>query len=276
MSKFFTADLHLDHERIILHTNRVPWCVLNPEFDPSRPADRTENTRYRLVENAAEEHSRWLVYFWNKLVKQKDEGYVLGDFAYRRHNHFLMALHGKKTLILGNHDEMSQKELQNFTKVCHYAVVRLKNGRKMVMQHYPLRSWEGAVHGWYSIYGHNHGRIPEYDWLLSCDVGVDVWGYLPVPEEVLIAKFQQRERFLQERHINRYVDDEDNEFSLYMPSKIPKWKRVNELRHQNMLLMQKFGYTEVYRGTPLEAVFKEYLPVQQAQPVQDPLPKTRD
>jgi len=46
------------------------------------------------------------------------------------------------------------------------------------MYHYPLRSWNRAFHGSWSLFGHCHGTLwPQGS---SIDVGVDSWEMKPV------------------------------------------------------------------------------------------------
>jgi hypothetical protein len=54
--------------------------------------------------------------------------------------------------------------------------------------------------------------MPEFKNVLSCDVGVDVWGYAPVPIEALFKKMKIKEESIKD---NKYFDGESerNNFS---------------------------------------------------------------
>lgn len=156
---FFVADLHFSHANIIKH------C--------SRP--------FRSVE----EHDEALVSNWNHAVGKHDTTYILGDFAYKRHNHWVNRLNGKKILILGNHDKMSQLELSQFAEV-HKLLDTQIDKQLVTMCHYKMQSYRSSFHGAWHLFGHSHGRMPEGP--LSFDVGVDVWDYSPIHWSEIVYK----------------------------------------------------------------------------------------
>ena len=79
---FFTADLHLGH------TNIIKYC--------KRPFQNVDEMNAKLIEN------------WNETVSDKDEIYVVGDFAFmgtKNVEEILKHLRGRKYLLRGNHDK---------------------------------------------------------------------------------------------------------------------------------------------------------------------------
>lgn len=180
---FIWPDPHLDHDNI------RTFC--------DRPFSTIEEMNETLINNH------------NEVVKSKDDVIILGDFAWRNHNHFLNRLNGKKTLVIGNHDKMPEEVLRNFTKV----IGSVKNpgiletciaGQKVSFSHYPLVSWNASFHGSWNIHGHCHGRLIENDYTLRTDAGVDVYNFYPVNFEVLKLKLRSRipawELKMQEKH----------------------------------------------------------------------------
>ena len=76
---FFTADLHLGHSNIIKYCNQ--------------PFQTVEEMNEKLIQN------------WNDTVSDKDDIYVVGDFAFMGIKHmeeFLKRLKGRKYLLRGN------------------------------------------------------------------------------------------------------------------------------------------------------------------------------
>jgi calcineurin-like phosphoesterase family protein len=65
-----------------------------------------------------------------------------------------------------------------------YAEIEL-DSRRLVLCHYPLRSWNGMGRGAINLHGHSHGRMAPLR--RQFDVGVDVWGFRPVELDVLLA-----------------------------------------------------------------------------------------
>jgi calcineurin-like phosphoesterase family protein len=132
-----------------------------------------------------------LVQNWNNVVGPKDRVIIVGDFAWKNHTHWIGRLRGKKILIQGNHDHMSQVALAQFTEVYQYWDTKI-NGQRVSLFHYPCISWSASNHGSWHFYGHCHGRLKEPTTKLCCDVGVDVWNYAPVNWEVLAAKMKAK------------------------------------------------------------------------------------
>ena len=198
MSDFFTADLHLDHYNpstgtgILKHTDR--------------PFSTIEEMNEAFVSN------------WNAIVTKKDTTYVLGDFAWKRHNYWAQRLNGHKVLIPGNHDKMSQISKNAFT-IAPPLLERKFNKQRIIMCHYAMRTWSASHHDSWHLYGHSHGRLPEF--LIdketglktyfgsSFDVGVDVWDYAPVSFEMVAIKMQKIIESKAQRDPKWYDDDFD-------------------------------------------------------------------
>lgn len=185
MTTFFTADLHLGHENIIKFCDR-PWDNI-------------------------EEMTDGLVDAWNGVVRPMDTVYVLGDVAFklRSRPEFLNAvkrLRGVKILLAGNHDscwEWSKNALQESRRYYdagfhhvnrHGYDTKMIDGELVDMCHFP---YEGDSHeqdrykdkrpidnGRWLIHGHVHDT-----WKVNgrqINVGVDVWDFKPVPEDIII------------------------------------------------------------------------------------------
>lgn len=173
----FTADLHFGHANIIRFCGR-PWATID-------------------------EHDRCLVQNWNAVVGPRDIVYVVGDFAYKAHPQRLRALfdalRGRKHLVIGNHDLTPTRSLP-WESVSERSVISV-NGTRLVLDHYPGRSWSGSNRGTLQLFGHTHNRLPNL--FNACDVGVDAWGYLPVDLPQILARLAE---------IPRPSCDIDNEF----------------------------------------------------------------
>lgn len=179
---YFTSDLHLGHSAIIKHTNRP---FINSHFMDEE-----------------------LIKRWNSVVKKGDVVYIVGDFAWKDHSHYLNRLRGSKVLISGNHDKMSKVKMEQFKGVFGQLTIRIDK-QIITMNHYAMRVWPHSGHGGWMLYGHSHGRLPEYDTSLSCDVGVDVWNYTPVPFWVLRKKMANRNSIFTPRSAEELEENVD-------------------------------------------------------------------
>jgi len=153
MALFFTADTHFgDHRTLNIH--RRPF------------ADR-----------AAMDEA--LVAGWNEVVGPDDEVWHLGDVA--RHAEdvapLLRRLHGTKHLIRGNNDPVATGEAAGWASVADYAELAVDDMR-LVLCHYPFRSWNGQARRAVNLHGHSHGRLKPLP--RQYDVGVDARGWRPV------------------------------------------------------------------------------------------------
>jgi calcineurin-like phosphoesterase family protein len=160
MTLFFTADTHFgDH--------------------------RTINIWRRPFANAAEMDGL-LIERWNAVVGPEDEVWHLGDFARRGDDvpGLLARLHGRKHLLRGNNDAEGAVAAAGWTSVGHYAEMEVE-GKRLVLCHYPFRSWNGQHRGVINLHGHSHGRLKPMP--RQYDVGVDVHGFAPTTLNQLLA-----------------------------------------------------------------------------------------
>ena len=152
MSTFFTSDTHFGDHRVL---NLYP-----------RPFASVAEMDAELIRR------------WNAVVGVQDEVWHLGDFARtaRRAAEVLPQLNGIKHLIVGNNDP-EPATTSGWASVAAYAEIDVE-GRKLVLCHYPFRSWNRQHRGALDLHGHSHGRLKPLP--RQYDVGVDVRGFRPV------------------------------------------------------------------------------------------------
>jgi calcineurin-like phosphoesterase family protein len=134
-----------------------------------------------------------LVERWNATVGARDEVWHLGDFALaggvKRAAALLDALAGVKHLVAGNNDPPAVRTLAGWASVADYAELELE-GVKLVLCHFPFRSWNGMAKGALDLHGHSHGRMAPLP--RQIDVGVDCWNFAPVAAAHLLATARRR------------------------------------------------------------------------------------
>jgi calcineurin-like phosphoesterase family protein len=152
---YYCSDIHFFHSSIITFCKRPFTSV--PEMNEA------------LINN------------WNsKITNNNDTVYFLGDFALGSYTpsdlkNIFDRLNGQKVLIYGNHDH---SEIKKLPWVSQHDILMVKDsGYKIMLCHYPMRSWNGSFHGTYHFFGHEHGRIPNIE--RAADVGVDSWNLFP-------------------------------------------------------------------------------------------------
>jgi len=160
---YFTADLHLGHENIIKYCNR-----------PFKSVEEMDET---IINNI------------NSVVRERDNLYVLGDFALYRPDYYSKKIKAYEVnFIPGSHDKKLPQHLNancehrfilpSIDEFCPDGLLdEYGNKRLIVMCHYSMRSWNKSHYASYHLFAHHHGRLEPYG--LSFDVGVDTNNFFP-------------------------------------------------------------------------------------------------
>lgn len=220
--RFYIADLHFGHDRL----NECMDC---------RGFESGE---------AMNEH---MIRQWNSRVRPVDDVVILGDFCISRKgkdaNDILERLHGKKYLIIGNHDrylESKDFDPKHFKWIKPYEELN-DNKRKVILSHYPIMCYNGQYRldkkgnpKTYMLYGHVHNTYDEY----------------------LIDRFQR-----QTRESMRMIREADHPvnipcqmincfcmFSEYVPLTLEEWIEVDRKRRENMTVGTDSGFAEEAGG----------------------------
>lgn len=149
---YFTSDTHFGHLKAL-------------EFRPGF--------------SSIEEHNEFIIDKWNSVVNPSDLVWHLGDVALGNKS-FISCVgrcHGRKKLILGNHDNYKiQEYLPYFDEI--YGVIKAYHG--MVLSHVPIHTQNLDLRWGKNIHGHIHS--PEQYTLDDRYINVctDVCDFKPV------------------------------------------------------------------------------------------------
>ena len=160
---WFISDTHFYHGNIIDYCNR--------------PFSSVEEMNETLVQN------------WNRVVKQGDIVYHLGDVTMRHDwafNSLWARLKGRKRLIVGNHDDV--KYLSSGSFFDKVMLWRIWNDKNIVFSHVPLhqsvlgeRKKRGPM---INIHGHTHQNgSPSGSYKSVC---VELTNYTPINLDELV------------------------------------------------------------------------------------------
>jgi calcineurin-like phosphoesterase family protein len=184
MSEVFVgSDHHAGHSNIMKHCSRREF--MSP--DELLMLDRRED--FKVSQDSVERMNTGIISAINSVVSRQDILYILGDFVMSRGEAGRILARRMRAkincsqvhLILGNHDISwySSSVANLFASVEKMKTIRV-DGQKIIMCHYPLRSWESSSHGSFMLHGHSHCTMPEELTRLSFDVGVDgAHGFAP-------------------------------------------------------------------------------------------------
>jgi calcineurin-like phosphoesterase family protein len=167
MAVFFTSDTHFGDPRVL----------------------RIDRRPFRTVV----EHDQTLIGRWNVAVAPSDTVWHLGDVSRARTaaevDSLLDRLNGQKHLIIGNNDPETTLSARGWSSIGHYAELTVE-GRRLVLCHYPFRTWNDMGKGVVDLHGHSHGRLKPVP--RQFDVGVDVWSFTPVLLATILASRPSR------------------------------------------------------------------------------------
>lgn len=176
--KFFTADLHFDHEGVLEMSGRPFSSIYEHDL--------------RMVDNI------------NSRVDEGDSLYVLGDVAWHGIDNYLGQIICKNVhLIWGNHDKGSfGKKFKTAQDVLEVTVSDGSASEYAWLSHYPHAYWPRSHRGSFHFYGHTHfmreGTLNAlFPGRRSIDVGVDsaakwLGDYVPFSERELFAILANR------------------------------------------------------------------------------------
>lgn len=150
---YYISDMHFFHKNVTKEGNN---------FD-NRPF------------NALAEMHQYMKEKWNSKITNGDTVYILGDIAMRGTNEELIALvaqlKGRKVLIKGNHDDVSDMRYKNvFEEIYDYKEITDyvdQDAYKLVLSHYPILMWNGQHRGIIHLYGHTHNTY-ENEFYQEC------------------------------------------------------------------------------------------------------------
>jgi len=134
--KWFIADLHLDHDKVLI------------------------GKRGEAFPNIEEWQIAILDAINKCACKKDDKIYLLGDMAFKDIGKWSNKIRCKqKTLIKGNHDPSNAKCIAVFGKDNVRDAMDIKVcGHRCFLSHYAHAFWPASHHGAMHLYGHNHGQ----------------------------------------------------------------------------------------------------------------------
>lgn len=171
MTRWLTSDLHFGH-RLMLRLFREGHGSVQ---------DMDEDIVERL----------------NAAIQPGDEVYHLGDLSYHRSERtaaLLRRLHGRWTLLRGNHDSWGR--LPRDWRHSGWVDGPYLELEGAVLCHYPIECWNGRFRGVRHFHGHTHRPTPNPSIPGRLCVAWDSWGRpLAWDEAVALAGEPSREQF---------------------------------------------------------------------------------
>lgn len=155
MTKWFTADLHLDHQKLLDMSSRG---VDFPDVD---------DWNTHIIDKI------------NSMVQKGDFLFIIGDFTFKRIAYWRQKIkHGQIWLIRGNHDPSVERCKEVFGSCYRETFMTKVFKYPCWLSHYPHAFWPTSHRGSIHLYGHCHTNREEtldtiWPQRRSGDVGVD-------------------------------------------------------------------------------------------------------
>lgn len=170
MKRYIIADTHFGHKNII-------------DYE-SRPFDNVEEMDNRIIE------------LWNSVVAKDDLVYVLGDFTLSRKMDIIKSLanqlHGRKILIMGNHDTRKPKDyIECGFEVATRKPMMVEPG--VILMHEPFIDESLIASNYIYFFGHVHSNKTLMDDYPNCMcVSIERIDYRPIDLDECIKNIKKR------------------------------------------------------------------------------------
>ena len=146
------------------------YYISDLHFGHARMNDRIDHRGFKTVEDM----DAYMIAQWNSRVKDEDEVFILGDLTISSDgkvvNQLLGRLHGRKTLLVGNHDSYLADPAfrpELFEQITPYLETE-DAGRNVVLSNYPIMFYNrqycrnaAGQPKTYMLYGHVHNGPDE-------------------------------------------------------------------------------------------------------------------
>ena len=185
---WFISDLHFHHFNILkFQDERREIMGLTEEVEEIMKIEKIDKHDERLPNlrnSAVAKHNEWVINMWNNTVDKHDHIYILGDISFgttEETKKILERLHGKKHLVVGNHDKPCnglENYFESVSQIKEFPIKKhqydfLEENIYLVLCHYPLGAWNRRLHGSWMIHGHIHGGFDDIN-IKSEDLRVDI------------------------------------------------------------------------------------------------------
>jgi calcineurin-like phosphoesterase family protein len=166
----------------------VIWVISDTHFNHNNILKFTRKDGSLLRDfKSIEAMNEYIITQWNRVVVPGDHVYHLGDVG---DADIIHQLNGKKRLILGNHDQVKNRDVWNaFQKIQESRIFREYN---CILTHRPILIPEQPCNFKWNVHGHIHYHNPPT--ASHINVSVERTGYKPVRLDRLVEEHEHKHK----------------------------------------------------------------------------------
>ena len=193
---FVVSDLHLGHANAIIYepirAQKLSNYIVN-SLSPEEIVEIMKDKEHPMFAGLLMAHNDTIIKAWNKVVKEDDIVFFLGDFCLTRNKEFIKIwvskLNGRKRMIMGNHDTRKPEFYIEcgFESVSQYPVLY---NNHIFLSHEPLPH-EIVPKGYINFFGHVHSNT-DFNWERGICVSIEqLEGFSPISIDDYIGDWSE-------------------------------------------------------------------------------------
>jgi calcineurin-like phosphoesterase family protein len=194
MSIFITADLHLNHYHIL-------------ELEKKNLA----SAGLSYIQSVSQ-YNEMIIRRINSQVRSGDTLYILGDFVFggvENLTKFTPKIHGRKILIMGNHDtetySITDAFEAGFSEVYNHPIYLPGTNGKVILSHFPAKEAYDNPYIVYNLHGHIHGGYLDLQGYKN--VNISMTGYYPLNYDTIRSQVEHSGRNRNEKWLEEWYAD---------------------------------------------------------------------
>lgn len=179
------------------------WVTGDLHFNDEKLISRCRNN-FKTIE----EHNNYIIEQYNSCVQEDDLVYILGDLGFKPYAKLLplvKRLKGRKILVLGNHDQLTDGEYRSMG-IIKTIKTPFYYSDHLILSHEPVKE---AFNNQYVYNLHGHLHLAELNLPNYINVNIELNDFKPynlkeLDEEIFTLTKRRQEKFGEEWYKNYY------------------------------------------------------------------------
>lgn len=177
---YVVSDMHFNHSNVVLYEPcRTEIIASETNLIEEEVLEILRSKSKEEIKKLMKIHDEFLIKKWNKMIRNNDVVFFLGDFTLgdREYTKELIGkLKGRKRMIMGNHDRFQTKFYLDagFEEVSRYPILF---NHHIMLSHEPLPH-DMIPEGCINFFGHVHSKT-DFNWSRGKCVSIEQTDFRP-------------------------------------------------------------------------------------------------